>query len=354
MNPVSSAPNQPACRCASLILALAAGLLFSGCRHEVGSDEIWAEVNGQPIYAMQVERYYEREVSNLPEPLTTAEEQGRKLALLEELIESEILWQKAARAGVQASDTEVEARLREIRAAQTPESFEQQLETQGMTLADLRAELRRQVAIRKLLDRILQTSATVTEQEVREHYEQYKNHFRTIETQFRVAHILITPGRDPEIRNLRSQDAGTEEEARRKVQFLLERLRAGDDFNELARNYSEDPTTALAGGDLGFFPESALAQTEPALRSALQRMAVGEVAGPVRTREGYQLLKLIERNQPGQRDISDPALQKAIRERLLRQKRQLLEAAYIEQARTQARVVNYLARQILESHHVVP
>jgi len=342
------------CHAALLFLTLSTGLLFFACRNEVGSDEIWAEVNGQPIYAMQVERYYEREVSNLPEPLTPAEEQGRKLALLEELIESEILWQKAARVGVHVSDAEVEARLREIRAAQSPEAFEQQLETQGMSLGDLRAELRRQVAIRKLLDRILETSATVTEQEVREHYEQYKNHFRIIETQFRVAHILITPGRDPEVRNLRSQDAGTDEEARRKVQLLLERLRAGDDFNELARNYSEDPTSALAGGDLGYFPESALTQTEPALRSALQRMSVGEVAGPVRTREGYQLLKLVERNQPGQRDFSDTGVQKSIRERLQRQKRQLLEAAYVEQARSQARVVNYLARQILESHHVVP
>jgi peptidyl-prolyl cis-trans isomerase SurA len=337
-----------------LPVAVLAGLLVSACRSEVGSDEIWAEVNGQPIFAMQVERYYEREVANLPEPLTAAEEQARKLALLEELIETEILWQRAARAGVQASDAEVEARLRELRAAQSPESFEQQLETQGMSLADLRAELRRQVAIRKLLDRTLDAAVTVTDQEVQEHYEQYKNHFRAIETQFRVAHILVTPGHDPEVRNLRGQDAGTEAEARQKIQFLLERLRAGEDFRELARNFSEDPTTALAGGDLGFFPESALAQSEPALRSAVERMSEGEVAGPIRTREGYHLLKLLERTAPGQRDISDPEVQKTIRERLRRQKRQLLEAAYIEQTRSQARVVNYLARQILESHHVAP
>lgn len=345
----------PPPRAAFLLLAVVAALLSSACRSsEVGSDEIWAEVNGQPIYAMQVERYYEREVSNLPEPLTSAEEQARKLALLEELIESEILWQKAARAGVQASDAEVEARLREIRAAQSPQGFEQQLETQGMSLADLKGELRRQVAIRKLLDRSLENAVIVSEQEVREHFEQYKNHFRTIETQFRVAHILVTPGREPEVRNLRSQDAAGEDEARRKVQFLLERLRAGDDFSELARNYSEDPTTALAGGDLGFFPESALAQTDPGLRSALQRLTAGQVAGPIRTREGYQLLKLLERIPPGQREFSDPEVQNAIRERLRRQKRQLLEAAYVEQARSQARVVNYLARQILESHHVAP
>ena len=355
MFPVSPAAKGLVCQGVLRVsLLLTIPFWLSACRTEVGTDEVWAEVNGQPIHAMQVERYYEREVSNLPEPLTAAEEQARKLALLEELIETEILWQRAARAGIQASDAEVEAHLREIRASQSPESFDQQMETQGMSLADLKAELRRQVAIRKLLDRTFENAVIVTEAEVREHYEQFKNHFRTIETQFRVAYILITPRRDPEVRNLRSQDASSEDEARRKVQFLLERLRGGDDFGELARNFSEDPTTALAGGDLGYFPESALSETDPALRDVVQRMSVGEVAGPVRTREGYQMLKLMERIPPGERDFSDPDVQRTIRERLRRQKRQLLEAAYVEQARSQARVVNYLARQILESHRVVP
>lgn len=341
-------------RVLAFLSVLAAALALAGCRSQPRGEEVWAEINGQPIYASQVEKYYEQQVANLPEPLTPPEEQARKLTILGELIEAEILWQKAARAGIQASDAEVEARLRELRAAFPEEGFERQLSAQGTTLVELKPELRREIAIRKLLDRSLDPAVNITDQEVREHYEQYKNHFRTIETQFRVAHILVTPARNPDARNLRNHDAAGEEEARRKMQFLVERLRAGEEFGELARNYSEDAATALAGGDLGFFPESALNQVDPTLRAVLQRLEAGQVAGPVRTREGYELVKLLEREAPGQRELSDPQVQRTIRERLRRQKRQLLEAAYIEQARSQARVVNYLARGILESNRVGP
>ncbi len=336
------------------LLLLAALLPASGCRSHPPEEEVWAKVNGQPIYRSQVEKYYEQQVGILPEAPTPAEEQARKLNILGGLIQNEILWQKASQAGIQASDAEVEARLAELRASFSEEEFQQQLSYQAATLADLKGEMRRELAIRKLLDRTLGARLEVSDQEVTDYYEQHRTQFRFIETQFRVAHILVTPRREPEVRNLRNDDAASEAEASRKTQLLLERLRAGNDFAELARAYSEDPTTALAGGDLGFFPESALQESHPSLRSAVERLDVGRVAGPIRTRQGYEIIKLLEREAPGQRDLSDPAVREAIRERLRGQKRQLLEQAYISLVQRQARVVNYLVRQILESHQVSP
>lgn len=315
---------------------------------------MWAEVNGRPIYRSQVEKYYQRQASLQPEPLTPQETQARKLAILSELIQNEILWQKAAQANLLASDGEVEARLQELRAPYAEEEFQRQLGEQAMTLDDLKADLRREIAIRKLLDRSLGPGVEVNEQEIADYYEQNKNRFRFVETQYHVAQILVSPRREPQVRNLKNDDATTEAEASRKVQALLDRLRAGDDFAELARNYSEDSATALAGGDLGFFPESNLADTHPALRAAVQRLSVGQFAGPVRTPAGYHLVRLLEREDPGQRELSDPRVQETIRQQLRSHKRQLLESAYIERARNQARVANYMARQILESSRVAP
>jgi peptidyl-prolyl cis-trans isomerase SurA len=335
-------------------VALLAGF---GCRSgggAEGSGEIWAEVNGRPIYRAQVEKYYEREVSVLPEPLAPAEEQARKLSILNGLIQEEILWQQAVQAGIQTSEADVETRLQEMRAGLPQQEFEQQLAVEGATLAELKAELRRDIAIRRLFDQQVRRGVQVNDDEVERYYEQYKNHFRTIETQYHAAHILVTPRRDPEVRNLRNDDATSEASARDKVQRLRDRLRAGEDFSELARAYSEDPSTALAGGDLGFFPESALQDSHPALRSALQRLEEGQVAGPLRTREGYQLITLLERQSPGQRDLTDPGVQQTIRKRLSNQKRQLLELAYAEGVRNSARIKNFLARQILESHRLAP
>lgn len=339
-------------RTIALLLLMAA--VLAGCRREAGKEEVWAEVNSRPIYRAQVEKYYEQQVSVLPEPLAPDEALARKLSLLNELIQDEILWQKATQVGLVASDAEVEARFQELRNPYAEEEFQRQLSAQGMTAETLRDELRREISIRKLLDQSISAGLDVSDQEITAYYEQYKSRFRVVETHYHVAHLLVTPHPDPEVRNLRNDDAPSDADAQLKIQRLLERLRAGEDFGELARNYSEDPTTALGGGDLGFFPESALADTHPVLRSVVQRLEVGQIGGPVRTSQGYHLVQLLEREPPGQRDLSDPKVRESIRERLRRQKRQLLEAAYIERARNQARVANYLARQILESHRVSP
>jgi peptidyl-prolyl cis-trans isomerase SurA len=340
-----------------VVLLVAVFLAGFGCRSGGGAQgrgEVWAEVNGRPIYRAQVEKYYDREVSVLPEPLAPAEEHARKLSILSGLIQEEILWQQAVQAGIQSSDADVETRLQEMRSGLPQQEFEQQLAGEGATLAELKAELRRDIAIRRLFDQEVRRGVQVSDDEVDRYYEQYKNHFRTIETQYHAAHILVTPRREAEVRNLRNDDATSEATARDKVQRLRDLLRAGEDFSELARAYSEDPSTALAGGDLGFFPESALQDSHPALRSALQRLEEGQVTGPIRTREGYQLIKLLERQSPGQRDLTDPGVQQTIRDRLSKQKRQLLEMAYAEGLRNRARVKNFLARQILESHRLAP
>ena len=337
------------------LLLLAAGAALTGCGpRPAEGDEVWAEGNGRPIFRSQVEKYYERQVGLQPEPPTAQEALARKLAILAELIQNEILWQKAAQANLLATDGDVEARLAELRAPFSAQEFQQQLGAQGMTLDELKAELRREISIRKLLDKSLAAGLAVSDQEVTDFYEEHKNRFRFVETQYHVAQVLVTPRREPQVRNLKNDDATSDLEAQRKIQALVGRLRAGDDFRELARNYSEDPATALAGGDLGFFAEASLADAPAALRAAVQQSAVGQVTGPVRTPAGYHLLKLLEREEPGQRELSDPSVQQTIREQLVAHKRQLLEAAYIERARNQAGVANYLARQILESYRVTP
>jgi peptidyl-prolyl cis-trans isomerase SurA len=338
-----------------LCLLIAAALLLGGCRGRPESrSEVWAEVNGQPIYRAQVEKYYQREVRSLPEPYAAAEAQAQQLRILSDLIQQEILWQKAAQAGLMATDNEVEARFQELRGAFSEEDFQLRLTEEQMTAEDLKSELRREIAIRKLLDQHIGSRVEVSDAEVADYFQQHKNQFRFLETHYRVAYILVTPQQEAEVRNLRNDDAVGDAAARQKADLIMQRLRTGDDFAELARNFSEDAGSALQGGDLGFFPESALANTPNPLRVAVQAMEVGQVVGPIRAGNGYYVVKLLEREAAGQRELSDPQVQNSIRERLRRQKRQLLEAAFAERARNQARVENHLARQVLEANRVAP
>jgi peptidyl-prolyl cis-trans isomerase SurA len=116
----------------------------------------------------------------------------------------------------------------------------------------------------------------------------------------------------------------------------------------LAQNYSEDPNTAPNGGDLGFVPQSALDKAQPDLRKLIMSLQPGQISPIIRTPSGYSILKVYSKEPSGQRELNDPRVQQTIRETLLNRKDNLLKAAYYEVARNEAKVVNYLARSIIE------
>jgi peptidyl-prolyl cis-trans isomerase SurA len=161
-----------------------------------------------------------------------------------------------------------------------------------------------------------------------------------------MSQILVTPGPDPNVRNLKNDKAQDDEQARKKIENLLARIRQGEDFYMLAQNYSEDPNSSQNGGDLGFIPESALERANAELRKAILALKSNETTGVMRTNEGYRILKLISREPAGQRDLNDPKVQQTIRDTLVNRKDQLLRAAYYEVARDEAKVSNYFAVKI--------
>jgi peptidyl-prolyl cis-trans isomerase SurA len=83
-------------------------------------------------------------------------------------------------------------------------------------------------------------------------------------------------------------------------------------------------------------------------------MKVGDVSNVLATGGNYRILKLLAREAPGQRELTDPSVQQAIRDGLRNRKEQLLRAAFQSVARGEAKVENYLARQILESTGKLP
>src|SRR5207245_1003172 len=87
----------------------------------------------------------------------------------------------------------------------------------------------------------------ITDQDVTDFYNQNRSQFNVAEPQYRIAQIVVTPRKDPLLRNRKNDDATTEAEARHKCATLLERLAGGADFATLAMDYSEDPTTATTG-----------------------------------------------------------------------------------------------------------
>jgi peptidyl-prolyl cis-trans isomerase SurA len=195
---------------------------------------------------------------------------------------------------------------------------------------------------------------SITDKDISDFYGKNRSQFNVVEPQYHLAQIVITPRPDPTVHNRKNDKAANEAEASRKAAMLIRRLDAGADFIELAMDYSED-ASASTGGDLGFIPQSSFNRSDPALKRAVLALKPGQYTQPIQTRGGgYTILKLIAKEAAGDRQLSDPKVQQAIRNALSTRKEQLLRSAYLIEARDEAHVTNYLARQILESAGKLP
>jgi peptidyl-prolyl cis-trans isomerase SurA len=342
-------------RLISVTLIVATLAWAGGCRKgEAPSPDVWAEVNGTQIQRSEVEQYY-RTQSNPDAPAPSREEaMSMMLNILDNLINNEILLERAQKLGLAASDGEVEDKFTELKSPYTEDEFQRQLKLRGVTVDDLKKNIREQLSIEKLINREVVSKITITDQDVTDFYNQNRQQFNVAETQYRLAQIVVTPHKDPEVRNRKNDDATTDAEARRKVAALLQQLKNGADFSELAMDYSEDPQTASSGGDLGYVPESSLGQSNPALKKAVMALKPGEISDVIVLPDSYRILKLVAEEAPGQRDLNDPSVQSTIRDALRTRQEQLLRTAYLSDARDDAKVENYLAQQVIESAGRLP
>jgi peptidyl-prolyl cis-trans isomerase SurA len=331
----------------------------AGCNKEARhAPDVWAVVNGREIKREEVDKYYRTRVNPEGQEPSQEESLSQKLNVLDELINNEILLEKAKKLNLEASDGEVEDKFTELKSPYTEDEFQRRLKDQAMTVEDLKLELRRQLSIQKLLNHEVVAKIAITDQDITDFYNANKAQFNVAEPQYHIAQIVVTPRKEQQIRNRKNDDAANEAEAQRKVKMLMDRLNSGADFSQLAMDYSEDMNTAGTGGDLGFVPESALNQSDPALKRVVVGLKAGQVSQPIQVvpKDGPRILilKLIARESPGLRGIAEPQVQQTIRDTLRNRKEQLLRLAYLAIARDGARVSNYLAEQVIEAAGKLP
>ena len=338
-----------------VVAAVAVCLLAASCKRDVApGPDTWAVVDGKDIPRAEVEKYFRTRV-NAQGPAPSQEEGASlKLSILDELINKEILLNRAAKANLLASDAEVEDKFTESKSPYTEEEFQRKLQSSGLTVDDLKQDLRRDLSVQKLLNREVVAKISITDQDVSDFYNKNRAQFNVVEPEYHIAQIVVTSRPDPGVQNRKNDKAQNEPDAKRKVVLLEQKIAGGADFAQLAMDYSED-STATTGGDLGFVPESRLNQSDPILKKAVLSMKPGDVSQPIAEQNGrYRILKLVAKEPSGQRELSDPQVQQSIRDMLRNRKEQLLRTAYMIEARDDVKVTNYLARQILESAGKLP
>jgi len=333
------------------LLALIALLLNLGCSSKQVGADVMATVNGRKITRAEVQKYYDNQVAQSPQKPTAEQADTLRLNILRELIDNEILMQRAEKLGLLATDEEVNAKLAEIKAPYTQEEFDKRLKERNLTLDDFKRDLRRSLTIDKVLNKEVTSKINITDQDITDYYNRHKAEFNLIEPQYHLAQILVTTQPNPQVKNMKAQN---EAEARKKIQMIENRLDSGEDFGTVAMTYSEQPETAQNGGDLGFIPESSLKQDKTAF-DAINKLKPGQYTGILAVSDpdsrqlfGFRIVKLISKEAAGQRELTDPRVQQAIREQLRDRREQLLKAAYYETIRDKARVENYFAEDILK------
>jgi peptidyl-prolyl cis-trans isomerase SurA len=311
------------------------------------SPEVWAVVDGREIRREEVEKAYRRTASL--NPATSAEEEATaKLNLLDQVITQNILLAKANELKIVLPESELDAAFNDGKKNMPDEAFNKELSARQLTAADVREGLRRDLLARKVIEQEVTSKVTVTDQDIERFFQANKAQFNLPEEAFHLAQIVVTPIKDTGLNNRTGDDATTVQAAAAKVQMLMERLKAGTPFHELAMDYSEDSQSAQQGGDIGLVSMSALRQAPPQLRESVMQLQPGRVT-VVSMSGGYTIVALLAKQAAGQRDPSMPEVRDGITATLRGQREQLWRTAYLEALRNQVTVVNHVARRIVES-----
>src|SRR5215813_2620816 len=239
--------------------AVLAGLLVTA---SCGSDSsasanVVARVNGKDITTTQLEKQVQVRLNGAEQPPSPEEQQDLKLQVLNQMINDQILLELASPANLSATDAEVDVKFNEFKSQYTEEKFKDLLKDQKMTVDDIRSELRKSITIDKLVNKEITSKISVTDAEIKNFYDKNKESFNLPES-YHIAHILVTPIADPDLHNEKNDDAKTPDEAKQKALRLLKDVQGGRDFATVAKEFSEDPSSGPAGGDLNFQPLQAI------------------------------------------------------------------------------------------------
>lgn len=314
--------------------------------------DVWATVDGREIRKDEVERAYRR-LEPLDQQPSEDEAVAARMRILSDMIDQNVLLEKGRALKVEVSDTEIDKAFSERKSNMPDEAFQKELAQRSLTVDDMKRDLSRELIVRKLLEREVLAKVVITDDAVREFYDQNRAKFNVAETRYRIAQIIITPVREPQTRNRLNNDATTPAEAQRKVQLLMEKIKGGADFGAIAMDYSEDAQTVGQGGDLGFIPASALNQVAPELRRAVLNAKPGEVSA-VSAGGAYIIFMLVAHELAGQRDLGSPGVKETITGALRERREQLLTAAYVAAARNDVKIINYAARQLVDGGGKLP
>jgi peptidyl-prolyl cis-trans isomerase C len=246
--------------------------------------DVLARVNGEAITRTEFEQAVQSLEGRAGSPVPPDQRDRIFRSVLDDLVGYTLLKQEATARSVTVPDADVEARIGEIRSQFPSEDvFMQMLIERNMTLDQIRTDARQDMAIGRMIEDELAGTVGVTPEQLQDFYTKNPDQFAQPES-VRASHILIA---FPE-----NADAAGKAQARTTAEQVLGEITAGKDFAALAKQHSQDPGSAVNGGDLGFFQQG---QMVGAFNDAAFSLQPGATSGLVETEFGFHIIKVAEK-----------------------------------------------------------
>lgn len=309
------------------ILALVLFFLPAMAADKKPSDEKVAVVNGVVIARIQFDKelkvHLER-VSRQGSQITDDQMEELKKDILEGLIEREVLYQESQKAGIKIADQKVDDQVAAIKKRfPNEEEFKKALAGMGLTEEEVREQIQHGLAIRELIDQKVANKVVITDEETKAYYDANPQLFNQPE-EVKASHILIKV--EP------TADDATKAAARKKIEDLQQKLKAGGDFAELAKENSEGPSN-VRGGDLGYFKRGQMVKP---FEDVAYSMKIDEVSDLVETRFGYHLIKVSDKKP--EQTLAYADVKDKIAQRLKQEKVEKDATLYVEDLKKGAKI----------------
>ncbi len=268
----------------------------------------------------------ERLVLNGGRILTCPQITRLRTEVAEGLVRRELLFQES-KGKVKVTDAEIASEVKKLRDRYASENdFNAALSSMNISSSSIRAQVERALAIQKYIDTFA-AKASVDDKEIWAYYDKNRNSFRQPE-QVKASQILIKT--DP------AWDEAKKAAARKKIDDIRVKLKAGQDFESLARTYSEDPS-GPKGGDLGYIRTG---QVLKPFEEALFALKPGETSDVVETSLGSHIIKAVDRK--AETTIPFEKVKDQLRTALKQEKGQKEANASVAKVRERARVDIFL------------
>jgi len=290
-------------------------------------NRVAAVVNGDVVTLLDLEERAGAELRRTEaEPAGSARDRARAKVLraaFEALLAERLLDAQVKELGLEVSDAEVNAVIDDTkkRYGLDDEALDRALLNEGLTRPLYRARVKRDLESFRVLSLKVRSRVNVSEEDLRNHYQQHLSEYASGQ-EIRVRHIFLA---------VPSGAASADEaRAREKAQKALSRVRAGEDFAKVAREVSQGPSAA-EGGDLGWLRKGVV---QPEVEKAAFALENGQVSDLVRTRTGFQVLKVEERRGGQARPFDE--VKDEIRDRLTNDQADAARTQYVAELKKEA------------------